>query len=67
MSNIIETKEAKEPLTLEIFVSMGKTIANIYEGNEEEQAKVIGKYFDSFFSHRIKISKKINLEVLYKL
>lgn len=49
MSNIIETKEAKEPLTLEIFVSMGKTIANIYEGNEEEQAKVIGKYFDSFF------------------
>lgn len=48
MSNIIETKETKEPLTLEIFVSMGQTIANIYKDNEEEQAKVIGKYFDSF-------------------
>ena len=47
MSKVIETKEAKEPLTLEQFVSIGQTIADIYKDDEEEQAKAIGRYFDS--------------------
>lgn len=47
MSEIIEIKEAREPLTLEQFVSMGQTIADIYKDDEEEQAKAIGRYFDS--------------------
>jgi hypothetical protein len=47
MSKVVEIKETKEPLTLEQFVSMGKTIADIYKDDEEEQAKAIGRYFDS--------------------
>lgn len=47
MSEIVEIKEVKEPLTLEQFVSMGQTIADIYKDDEEEQAKAIGRYFDS--------------------
>ena len=47
MSKVIEIKETKEPLTLEQFVSMGQTIADIYKDDEEEQARAIGRYFDS--------------------
>ena len=47
MSEIVEIKETREPLTLEQFVSMGQTIADIYKDDEEEQAKAIGRYFDS--------------------
>ena len=47
MSEIFEIKETKEPLTLELFVSMGQTIADIYKDDEEEQARAIGRYFDS--------------------
>ena len=47
MPKVAETKETKEPLTLEQFVSMGQTIADIYKDDEEEQAKAIGRYFDS--------------------
>lgn len=47
MSKVIEIKEVKEPLTLKQFVSIGQAIADIYKDNEKEQAKAIGKYFDS--------------------
>ena len=47
MSEVAEIKETREPLTLEQFVSMGQTIADIYKDDEEEQAKAIGRYFDS--------------------
>ena len=47
MSNIIGIKEVKQPLTLEFFVFIGQKIADVYKDDEEEQAKVIGKYFDS--------------------
>lgn len=47
MSEVVEIKETREPLTLEQFVSMGQTIADIYKDDEEEQAKAIGRYFDS--------------------
>lgn len=47
MSKVVEIKETKEPLTLEQFVSMGQTIADIYKDDEEEQARAIGRYFDS--------------------
>ena len=47
MSNIIKVKEIKVPLMLEQFISMGQTIADIYKDDEEEQAKAIGRYFDS--------------------
>ena len=47
MSKVVEIKETKEPLTLEQFVSMGQTIADIYKDDDEEQAKAIGEYFDS--------------------
>ena len=47
MSKITKIGEVKEMLTLEQFVSIGKTIADIYKDNEEEQAKAIGRYFDS--------------------
>ena len=47
MSKVVEIKETREPLTLEQFVSMGQTIADIYKDDEEEQAKAIGRYFDS--------------------
>ena len=47
MSEIVEIKETREPLTLEQFVSMGQTIADIYKDDEEEQARAIGRYFDS--------------------
>lgn len=49
MSKIDEIKETKEPLTLEQFVSMGQTIADVCKEDEEEQAKAIGRYFDSVF------------------
>ena len=41
MSKITKIGEVKEMLTLKQFVSMGKTIADIYKDNEEEQAKVM--------------------------
>jgi hypothetical protein len=47
MSEVVEIKETKGPLTLEQFVSMGQTIADIYNDDDEEQAKAIGRYFDS--------------------
>ena len=47
MSKVVEIKETREPLTLEQFVSMGQTIADIYKDDEEEQARAIGRYFDS--------------------
>ena len=47
MSEVVEIKETREPLTLEQFVSMGQTIADIYKDDEEEQARAIGRYFDS--------------------
>jgi hypothetical protein len=47
MLKVAEIKEAKEQLTLEQFVSIGRTIANIYKDDEGEQAKAIGRYFDS--------------------
>ena len=47
MSEVVEIKGTREPLTLEQFVSMGQTIADIYKDDEEEQAKAIGRYFDS--------------------
>ena len=47
MSRVIKIRETKEQFTLEQFVSMGQTIADIYKDNEEEQAKAIGRYFDS--------------------
>ena len=47
MSEIVEIKETREPLTLEQYISMGQTKANFYEYDEEEQAKAIGRYFDS--------------------
>lgn len=47
MSNVTKVKETKEPLMLEQFISMGQTIADIYKDDEEEQAKAIGRYFDS--------------------
>ena len=40
-------RKTKKPLTLEQFVSMGQTIADIYKDDEKEQAKAIGRYFDS--------------------
>lgn len=46
MSKITEIKGAKGTITLKQFISMGKTIADIYKDNEEEQAKAIGRYFD---------------------
>lgn len=49
MSNIIKVKKTKGPLTLEQFVSTGQAIADIYKEDEEEQAKAIGRYFDSVF------------------
>lgn len=47
MSKVTEIEGTKGALTLEQFISIGKTIAYIYKDNEEEQAKAIGKYFDS--------------------
>lgn len=48
MSKVVEIKETKGlPLTLKQFVSMGQTIADIYKDDEEEQAKAVGRYFDS--------------------
>ena len=47
MSKIIEIKEVKEPLTLKQFVFIGQVIADIYKDDEKEQAKAIGRYFDS--------------------
>jgi hypothetical protein len=47
MSKVVEIKETKEQLTLEQFVLRGHRIANAYKYDEEKQAKVIGKYFDS--------------------
>ena len=47
MSENFEIKETREPLTLEQFVSMGQIIADIYKDDEEEQARAIGRYFDS--------------------
>ena len=47
MSNVTKVKETKELLMLEQFISMGQTIADIYKDDEEEQAKAIGRYFDS--------------------
>lgn len=44
MSKVIETER---PITLEQFISIGQAIADVYKNDEEEQAKVIGKYFDS--------------------
>ena len=48
MFKIIEIEETKA-LTLEQFVSIGQAIADTYKNDEEEQAKVIGKYFDSVY------------------
>ena len=47
MFEVVKIKKPKEPLTLEQFVSMGQTIADIYKDDEEEQARAIGRYFDS--------------------
>lgn len=47
MSKITEIKGTKGTITLKQFISMGKTISDIYKDNEEEQAKAIGRYFDS--------------------
>lgn len=47
MSKITKIGEVKEMLTLEQFVSIGKTIADIYKDDEKEQALAIGRYFDS--------------------
>ena len=49
MPKVVEIKETKRPLTLKQFVSMGQTIADIYKDDEEDQAKAIGRYFDSVF------------------
>ena len=47
MFKVIETKETKEPLALEQFLLMGQNIADAHKDDEEEQAKAIGRYFDS--------------------
>lgn len=47
MPKVAEIKEVKEQLTLEQFVSIGQTIADAHKDDEEEQAKAIGRYFDS--------------------
>ena len=47
MSKVVKIKKPKEPLTLEQFVSRGYRIANAHKDDEEEQAKAIGRYFDS--------------------
>ena len=58
MSEVVEIKETREPLTLEQFVSMGQNIADAHKDDEEEQAKAIGRYFDSICYVEKKISKK---------
>ena len=47
MSKITKIGEVKEMLTLEQFVSIGKTIADIYKDDEKEQALANDRYFDS--------------------
>lgn len=46
---IVDAKMKRKPLTLGEFVNYGKTINLIYQDDEEEQAKAIGRYFDSVF------------------
>lgn len=46
---IVDAKKKRKPLTLGEFVSYGKTISWLYQDDEEEQAKAIGRYFDSVF------------------
>ena len=46
---IVDVKKKRRPLTLGEFVNYGKTISCLYQDNEEEQAKAIGRYFDSVF------------------
>lgn len=47
MPKVTEIKETKKPLTLEQFLLMGQNIADAHKDDEEEQAKAIGRYFDS--------------------
>lgn len=45
--SLVDAKKNKKPLTLGEFVNYGKMISWLYQDNEEEQAKAIGRYFDS--------------------
>lgn len=46
---VVDTKKRRKPLTLGEFASYGEMISWLYQDNEEEQAKAIGRYFDSVF------------------
>jgi uncharacterized protein YggL (DUF469 family) len=44
---IVDIKKKRRPLTLGEFVNYGKMINWIYQDDEEEQAKAIGRYIDN--------------------